>query len=79
MVDISIGSATADDWLLQRLAELVCHLFELIVPQIAEQMRWLRVLHGRLNDIDIVRDVPVRGKDIQLSVQVLVKEETAEG
>src|SRR6185369_10349779 len=46
--------------------------------EITKQVRRLGILDLLLNRTDVVRDMPVCGKDVGESVQVIVKEKTAE-
>jgi hypothetical protein len=58
----------------QRCADVVV----LPASEIAEHERWLAVLHLRLHAPDLLFDVTVARKDVQVAVQVVVEEEHAE-
>ena len=79
VVEISVGRAAAHDRPLQRGTEFRGHFFKLVLAQIAEKMRRLRILHVGLHHADVVGNVAVDGENIQQAIEIIVKEESAEG
>ena len=54
-------------------------VLELLLPEVAEQVRRLRIRDARLHAFDVVGDVAVGGRRFEPAVEVVVEEEAAEG
>ena len=78
VVDVAVRRATRDDALLEGGAGAQADVLELLCPEVPEQVRRLRIGDLRLDLVDVVRDMPVRGKDIEPAVEIRVEEEARE-
>ena len=68
----TIGFAKSD-------ADFVDRIREFAVCVVMKQVRQLGISDLRLNGVDVIFHVSVGGKDIKVSIEIKVKEETCEG
>src|SRR6185295_11848716 len=72
----TVSRAAPDNRAIQSAPEFRRHFFKLLLALVAEEMRRLRVLDGRLDEADVVRNVTVGSEDVEHAIEIVVKEET---
>src|SRR5215213_8972616 len=73
---MTVSGAATDDRAIQSTSKFRTNFFKLFLALVAEEMRRLRVLDGRLDEADVVRNVTVGGEDVEQTIKIVVEEET---
>src|SRR5262249_47864734 len=77
-VKVGDGQAATDFGLAEVGPNFLCHVAKLSVAQITKELRWLGVSDVAANVPDRFVDVPVGKRQIQITVEVEIGEDTAE-
>src|SRR5215471_2471214 len=78
IIEVAISCSPRDDGLLQSLAQFRRYLIELLLAEIAKEVRRLRVLHFGLHRADVIGHVAIGGKNVRQPVEIIIKKETGE-
>src|ERR1700676_823154 len=78
VIDVGVGGAPCDFRSGEGAPNFIRDLFKLAVPELAEQVRRLRVADALLYALDLIFDVAVGDEDVLPAVVIVVEEETAE-
>ena len=79
VVEVGVSCAARNHGAPQRRANVGRDILELSLALVTEEQRRLGVMKVGAHNADVVGDVAVRGKDIEMPVEIVVEEKAAEG